>query len=1297
MAGRNLFRPNAGNDIMANRQNGPSHRDRMLAQRQQERGRAPPRNVAPAANTYEGRRAQEERYKQDVARAQAERQQQEKQRQQERFQNKGQKAAPVDYNAKAATNQAISQARSSKAQRDQIWEEKRRAHAQRRHGGGGAAAAPVRGQMLPATGPSGVAANTRAEMPRRRDPQMQMQMQQPPPQRQPQMQMQQQQPPLHRAPQQGRPSQPTSASGMSGPMTGAPPADQARKLQRNSQANYAAELQNQIMERKQLELRNDTSRNPTSNMAIGSNAVPNSGPNSFGDPTEKRRMDAKKNYANELREQMQLQEQRKAREKAEARRGGGGAGGNDAYFGGNHQPTTGVRSQQQNPVDPVAQQNLTRQRQYKAELDAQMQAKQQHAMARANEVSGGGMLFGGNRQPVDGSRMNRQPRGDSEAQRNLMRQRQYKADLDAQMQAKQRANMSNAHAAGGNGGLMGQMGRNMQPLDGRRHRGGAASNMYGADPMESQAKLAKKQRENAYLAELDAQIQMKNERKKMENMKLQEEERRHMEKAQVGLQPIGAAGVNRQASRAKSEMYSRGGGINTNPNRAVDALPNRVQQVGPGPVGQLPLQNMGGMGYRAPQGNMGGPQQANNMPHMNMSAVNGMGQPMRAGMGMGAAPGGQAGLHNQARAHNQQDHLSMVLNERVGANVNNDPEYAKHRFRDGLKDPAEIDALMQRHEQAKRQNALLSEQVEANRRRKEAQKAKEKMEAEQEELRLQRERDELKKAYDDEIKAKKAKKEAEQKTLLDEQIKAKKRAKELEQQRERERQRKEDERIAKDRAELAKQYQYEKSGRTPPHKKGGPANNSPAVGEPGGGLGRTPTKSPPNERPANGRPRPMIANAAPQHGRPPRHNGGEVSKEQQRIRELEERLASAEKKMGGGGAPNQFESRKPGSAPAPATPPARQHRSPRGNETIRKEQQSLLRKHDNMREQMEKQMRLLKEMQVKLDVREAESDRYKNELAKLKGMVQEEKQKQSAAYLEDFVHSQEKALSSQIDEELTRLLEGGPATPKAFRGESDSLKMTGMLNGIQTVNLNPNVELSPLRLTTSPQKQNMAAGLDALDNYMQTTAQQNKSHGLNESIPSQSKFVFPDGQTAAAPASSLSARAPSQPRRQSPLKLSPIRGDNSFLAEYNAAGSPGGGIGQLTDGQSVSMDDTLNVDYLMGKNADKLAQLEQLGSSGAGDLATDQLDQMLIDFLNKNNGSSLSGAVGPGPSGTASLISPEMRQNGLRQSRPSGLPALKIQSLDESFGRRGGESFGGASLQTESRFIGTSQVNLSAR
>ena len=96
---------------------------------------------------------------------------------------------------------------------------------------------------------------------------------------------------------------------------------------------------------------------------------------------------------------------------------------------------------------------------------------------------------------------------------------------------------------------------------------------------------------------------------------------------------------------------------------------------------------------------------------------------------------------------------------------------------------------------------------------------------------------------------------------------------------------------------------------------------------------------------------------------------------------------------------------------------------------------------------------------VKLDVRESEANRYQQELAKMKGMIQAEKQKNNNIYLDDFVHAQEKALHAEIDDELTRLLEGGigqntpnkastsfnisqfdtPKSSKTFRNETSGL------------------------------------------------------------------------------------------------------------------------------------------------------------------------------------------------------------------------------------------------------------------
>ena len=245
---------------------------------------------------------------------------------------------------------------------------------------------------------------------------------------------------------------------------------------------------------------------------------------------------------------------------------------------------------------------------------------------------------------------------------------------------------------------------------------------------------------------------------------------------------------------------------------------------------------------------------------------------------------------------------------------------------------------------------------------------------------------------------------------------------------------KENERIQRDRAEMAKQYERE-TGKSPPK----PAPQ---------GVNQTPPRQhqPMKQRTGRGGP-----------SGPANTTSGNY-KNEARIRELEKRLEAAEKRA----FQDTRASKPPGSAPAPN--PVTPNQSPRrgrqrGNETIRKEQANLLRKHDNMRSQMEKQMRLIKEMQVKLDVRESEANRYQQELAKMKGMIQAEKQKNNNIYLDDFVHAQEKALHAEIDDELTRLLEGGigqntpnkastsfnlsqfdtPKSSKTFRNETSGL------------------------------------------------------------------------------------------------------------------------------------------------------------------------------------------------------------------------------------------------------------------
>merc|ERR1712139_498885 len=98
----------------------------------------------------------------------------------------------------------------------------------------------------------------------------------------------------------------------------------------------------------------------------------------------------------------------------------------------------------------------------------------------------------------------------------------------------------------------------------------------------------------------------------------------------------------------------------------------------------------------------------------------------------------------------------------------------------------------------------------------------------------------------------------------------------------------------------------------------------------------------------------------------------------------------------------------------------------------------------------------------------------------------------------------------------------------------------------------------------------------------------------------------------------------------------------------------------------------------MGKNADKLNQLEQLGVQGeGGELHAEQLDQMLVDFLNQNNGPHRNKS-----SDASALISPMQMHGGMKnvqKGRDLDLPPLKLQNLDDSFS---------GTLQGDSRFLG---------
>jgi hypothetical protein len=112
MAGRpNMFSHQNPNMANVNVGRAPSHRDRMLEERRLQRKVQP---TVLQANTYEGRRAQEEQYKQQVEEERKklafQRQQQDEMKRQSR-----QQPPPMDFAAKAATNARVDDASVKKS------------------------------------------------------------------------------------------------------------------------------------------------------------------------------------------------------------------------------------------------------------------------------------------------------------------------------------------------------------------------------------------------------------------------------------------------------------------------------------------------------------------------------------------------------------------------------------------------------------------------------------------------------------------------------------------------------------------------------------------------------------------------------------------------------------------------------------------------------------------------------------------------------------------------------------------------------------------------------------------------------------------------------------------------------------------------------------------------------------------------------------------------------------------------------------------------------------------------------
>ena len=313
--------------------------------------------------------------------------------------------------------------------------------------------------------------------------------------------------------------------------------------------------------------------------------------------------------------------------------------------------------------------------------------------ANNNMPGGGGLHLG-----QDPRHRQQQNVHDPLADAQRARQIQYKQELDAQMMMKKQSEINvNMKYQTGGGGMMNQIGNNRQPYDGRRGR------VDHFNTTEDQDKIRKKQEQQAYLQQLDTQMRMKKEREAREKKAIQDEERKYMS--------IGQNGVNKQQVSAQQEMFSRAGGINTSlyPPGGTLATHNNHQ-------------NRAGMAqYTQLNNNMPQQLQSQHLQQQQMPAFSRPQQTSNIGMPQGL-PTNTAVNYNAPRSgrsipQNQHDHLNNHMGLRHSNGDTN--QIYKQRFRDGIKDPAEIDALRERHAQQAKQNQLLAQQVADNKRRKE--------------------------------------------------------------------------------------------------------------------------------------------------------------------------------------------------------------------------------------------------------------------------------------------------------------------------------------------------------------------------------------------------------------------------------------------------------------------------------------------------------------------------------------------------------------------------------------------------
>ena len=380
------------------------------------------------------------------------------------------------------------------------------------------------------------------------------------------------------------------------------------------------------------------------------------------------------------------------------------------------------------------------------------------------------------------------------------------------------------------------------------HSNAAITEMYSGGLTKDEAVLAK-QKANAYKQELDYQLNLKKERVAREKSSKKEEERQ--ERMMLDQQ---FAAINSIAGGGRKRIQPGGQPL---PKQSMLPTQNTIQplnhanQYGQqgGQGGQQgvggPMQPMG-MGQPQPMARIGFPNSPSPIPPQQQSNMPGMQQQSSHRGGRASVQGHErGGMYNGERAQilprsrpiGGSDSMARALSPTAmgmppanmmidqgmrdgilpqGGYGGGGPEVHR-KYRQGLKDPAEMEQLMIKRQREQRQAAILEDQLKDQKQRKAKKKAEEKKLYEQEELRLEREREDILRNDKDREKVN-AKFQAGRSDLA-RQIEEKKRQKQIKILEEKEYERKLQEKCDRDNEELQRQYDEERGIKTEAKKK----------------------------------------------------------------------------------------------------------------------------------------------------------------------------------------------------------------------------------------------------------------------------------------------------------------------------------------------------------------------------------------------------------------------------------------------------------------------------------------------